>query len=269
MSDVFISYSRKDIAFARILHEALKAKQLDAWIDWQDIPPSADWLAEVYAAIEQADTFVFVVSPDSAGSDVCGKEIAHALKNKKRLVPIVAREVDPKATPKAVADLNWIFFREGRDDFQQAFDTLLHAIQTDLEWVKAHTRLQNRALEWEKKKRDASRLLRGKDLQEAEQGLALAGEKSPQPTDLQRQYVLASRRDANRWQRVTLGASVGALAAITVSLVIAILLGANRPGRLYYAQQGCVGQTGGHDTAGAKGWGGSISSSRGAEMTRP
>lgn len=45
MSDVFISYSRKDIAFARLLHNALQGSELDTWIDWQDIPPSADWLA--------------------------------------------------------------------------------------------------------------------------------------------------------------------------------------------------------------------------------
>ena len=48
MADVFISYSRKDIAFARILHKALKDNAFETWIDWQDIPPSTDWLAEVY-----------------------------------------------------------------------------------------------------------------------------------------------------------------------------------------------------------------------------
>ncbi|MGB3701967.1 MAG: toll/interleukin-1 receptor domain-containing protein, partial [Anaerolineales bacterium] len=61
MSDVFISYSRKDIAFARLLHNALDESELETWIDWQDIPPSADWLAEVYEAIEAADTFIFVI----------------------------------------------------------------------------------------------------------------------------------------------------------------------------------------------------------------
>ena len=44
MSDVFISYSRRDIAFARILHQALQERSLETWIDWQDIPPSVDWL---------------------------------------------------------------------------------------------------------------------------------------------------------------------------------------------------------------------------------
>lgn len=36
MTDVFISYSRKDIAFARLLHQALIVNELEAWIDWQN-----------------------------------------------------------------------------------------------------------------------------------------------------------------------------------------------------------------------------------------
>lgn len=190
---VFISYSRKDIAFARVLNDMLLARGLESWIDWQDIPPSADWMAEVYAAIESADAFVFVVSRTSIDSEICSKEIAHAIKNRKRLIPIVLQDVDPSATPKVIADLNWIFFREGQDDYQQSFDILLQTLHTNLEWVKAHTRLQVRALEWENRQRDESFLLRGQDLQDAQQRLAQVGAGwNPQPSEVQRQYVLAS-----------------------------------------------------------------------------
>ena len=116
MTDVFISYSRKDIAFARILHKALKDNEFETWIDWQDIPPSTDWLAEVYEAIEQADTFIFVISNSSIESEICGLEIAHAAKNKKRLIPIVVNEVEPQKVHPSLAALNWIFFRE-HDEF--------------------------------------------------------------------------------------------------------------------------------------------------------
>jgi hypothetical protein len=110
MPDVFISYSRDDIAFARILHDALKAKDLDTWIDWQDIPPSADWLAEVYRAIEAADTFVFVLSAASIESEIRHKEVAHALNHNKRLIPIVLEDMDPERLPPEVAALNWVSF---------------------------------------------------------------------------------------------------------------------------------------------------------------
>ena len=42
MPQVFISNSRKDKDFARKLADALALRKLDAWVDWQDIPPSAD-----------------------------------------------------------------------------------------------------------------------------------------------------------------------------------------------------------------------------------
>lgn len=220
MTDVFISYSRRDIAFAHVLHDALKAKGLDTWIDWEDIPPSADWLAEVYAAIETTDTFVFVVSQTSIASEICNKEINHAVQNHKRLIPIVVQDVDTQTVPSVISAPNWIFFRQGKDDFQTSFDTLLKAVQTDLEWVKAHTRLQVRALEWEKHGREASYVLRGHDLRDAEQRLVGgSAEKNPQPTDLQRQYVLMCRRDADRRQRITLSGVIAGL-VITAFLVI-------------------------------------------------
>jgi len=89
MAQVYISYSRKDIAFAHILVEALKSSDLETWIDWEDIPPSADWLDEIFRAIEAADTFVYIVSRHSKNSEVRSKEVQHAIANQKRLIPIV------------------------------------------------------------------------------------------------------------------------------------------------------------------------------------
>lgn len=91
MTDVFISYSRKDKAFVQVLNQALIESKYDAWIDWENIPLTADWWAEIEAGIEAADTFIFVISPDSIASQVCGQEIDHAVANNKRLMPIVRR----------------------------------------------------------------------------------------------------------------------------------------------------------------------------------
>jgi WD40 repeat protein len=218
MSDVFISYSRKDIAFARLLHSALKDNGLETWIDWQDIPPSADWLAEVYEAIEGSDSFIFIISPTSVDSEICSLEIAHAAKNNKRLIPIVIGDIDAGIVPPKLAALNWIFFKEGDAAFQQASQDLVTAIQVDQAWVKRHTRLQTRALEWGRSKQEGGYLLRGRELVEAEAWLAQAAEKDPQPTALQTQYILVSRSASTRRQRVTLG-------AVLAGLVLAIALG--------------------------------------------
>jgi hypothetical protein len=68
MDDIFISYSRKDKAFVSRLHEALKARQRGAWMDLEDIPPTAEWRERTKAGIEGARAFVFVLSPDSIRS---------------------------------------------------------------------------------------------------------------------------------------------------------------------------------------------------------
>jgi len=220
MTDVFISYSRKDIAFARLLHQALKENKLETWIDWQDIPPSADWLAEVYEAIEGADAFVFVISETSLNSEICGLEINHAAKHNKRLIPIVIKDVDAGQVPKELAVLNWIFFEEAGEKFAEAMEDLVTAITADQPWIKTHTRFENRALEWEKKERDRGLLLRGGDLTEAETWLAGSAGKDPQPTALQTQYILKSREDATRRQRRTL---LGVGAALVVAIGLGIL----------------------------------------------
>ena len=66
MAEVFISYAREDQGFARDIHAALQKVNRDTWIDWRSIPDSAKWRAEIFAAIEAADNFLFVISPDSA-----------------------------------------------------------------------------------------------------------------------------------------------------------------------------------------------------------
>ena len=215
--EVFISYSRKDKEFVRRLDEELKRRDREAWVDWEGIPPGDTWEKTIYGAIEATHTFIFVLTPDSIASEVCGKEIAHAAANNKRLVPIVHRDVAADRVPKSLGELNWIFCRES-DDFEEATDTLIRALDTDLKWVRAHTRLLTRAIEWDANGRNNSFVLRGEDLRSAERWLAEAGaQKERQPTALQTEYIIASRKAAARRQRITLG-------AVTFGLVVAIVL---------------------------------------------
>jgi hypothetical protein len=69
----------------------------------------------IYGAIEGADTFISVLTPDSVASVPCGHETAHVAANNKRMVPIVAREVNADTVPEAMRKLNWIFYRAGDD----------------------------------------------------------------------------------------------------------------------------------------------------------
>ena len=62
MPAVFISYSRADRDFVHRLHEALASRGYDVWVDWEDIPPSAEWLAEIRSGVLSADGVIYVLS---------------------------------------------------------------------------------------------------------------------------------------------------------------------------------------------------------------
>jgi WD40 repeat protein len=218
LADAFISYSRRDKEFVQRLQEALTEHQRETWLETKDIPPTAEWLQEIYAAIEKSDAFVFVISPDSTMSEICQLELAHAIKHHKRLIPILRREGDQGQAPESLSRLNWLSFRE-ENDFEGSFQTFLTALTTDLDHVRAHTRLLTRAREWEGKGQDRSLLLRGRELKEAEAWLANSGDKDPRPTDLMQQFLLASRQAAIRRRRLLLGsASFALLVAVILAL---------------------------------------------------
>ena len=221
MSHIFISYAREDIDFVRVLHSAFDKISRDVWVDWEGIPPTAEWFNEIRTAIEAADAFVFIISPDSIRSEVCNREISHAIEHNKRLVPILRRKIPAEFVPEVLSKLNWLYFRDS-DDFQTSFQKLVQAIDTDLDWVGKHTRLLVRALEWERNGYDNSFVLHGRDLRNAEAWLASAGEKDPQPTSLQRQYVTRGRKVAIKRRRLTIGALVLGLVVVAVVGTLAL-----------------------------------------------
>ncbi|MGK7877476.1 MAG: toll/interleukin-1 receptor domain-containing protein [Xenococcaceae cyanobacterium] len=218
--DVFISYSRKDKEFVQALRKALQEYNRDTWVDWQNIPLTAEWWKEIEAGIEAADTFVFVISSDSLASEYCGKEINHALKYGKRLVPIVWRDdFDDKQVHPKLSKYNWLFFRES-DDFDSSFQKLIKAIDTDLNYIRFHTHLLVRAREWENKGRTQDFLLRGNNLVEARKWLWQAEkdkEKEPRPKPPLIQYIEESVKTetANKRKRMVFGVvAVAAIASV-------------------------------------------------------
>ena len=222
MAQVFTSYSRKDKDFVRKLSDAFSNQKRDTWIDWKDIPLTAEWQQEILTNIEGAENFLFVISPDSVTSPSCRIEIDHAVANNKRMFPIVRRRVPDDAVPEALGKFQWIDFSDD-DTFEARFATLIAALDTDLAWVKVHTRLLTRAKEWEREGKDKSFLLHGKDLREAEWWVAKSSEKDPKPTTLHSQYILASRQAATMLQRIVIAAVVVAFLVATGLAVYAFI----------------------------------------------
>ena len=246
MSDVFISYSRKNKDFARKITDELRLSGKDSWVDWEGIPLSSpNWWHEITAGIDLADNFVFIMSPDSMMSVVCNMELDYALDLNKRVILVVHEDVDTDVALASLEDftpdeamkerlagdtvmqkaqdnlhrishINWLFFRED-DDFDTAYQQLLTTVETDLDYVKSHTRYLGRAREWHENNRRVDLLLFGDEIALAEQWLAQGDEYfqeaaaraegtkvtvvNPIPDQLHRDYISESRRAEDERQQ--------------------------------------------------------------------
>ncbi len=207
---VFISYSRKDMAFADRLDTALQGRNFEPLIDRTEIYAFEDWWARIQSLIAQADTVIFVLSPDSVGSDVCGKEVAFAASLNKRFAPIVFQRVDDKSVPEALSRLNFIFFDQDAL-FDASFSRLCDALHTNIDWIRKHTEYGEAARRWESDGRPGGLLLRSPVLEEAERWIASRPPGAPAPTETTQTFITESRRGASRRRNVLTGSLAAGL----------------------------------------------------------
>lgn len=213
-NDIFISYSRKDQPSVEKLDAAIRETGIDPWVDWEDIPLTADWWAEIQRGIEGAHTFIFNISPDSVSSEVCAQELEYAVEHNKRIVSLLVRDV--AEAPPLLPQADWIPFRE-TDDFEASFNTLKDILYSNLDWIEPHTRLTVQAVEWQLQDENDSFLLHGEDLKDAKQRLTET-EKEPPLTNLHVQFIATSQQNAIRRQRRI-------LAFVALGLLVATILG--------------------------------------------
>jgi WD40 repeat protein len=220
--DAFISYRRirADTEFVDHLSQALTGRGKQVWVDRAKIEPAADWSQRIALGIGNAKALIFVISPESVESRECLHELDSAVQLHKLIIPVVLREVSrDRRLPEGLTRPNWILFTPGQDA-DQALSDVITALEEDLGWRDAHTRLTVRAKEWTDTGRDRSFLLRGSDLSRAEDWVSQASHHSKTPpTALQTEYIVASRKASVRAQRTWRG-------ALSAGLVVALVLAA-------------------------------------------
>ena len=120
MEKVFISYSRKDIEFARKLAGDLEKAGYDVWWDITDLRGGDDWVSTIPAAIAASKYMVVVLTPNSIESAWVRKEYTQALSLRKKIVPIM---LVPCSVPFALNTINFVNFATG--EYEDNFKTLL------------------------------------------------------------------------------------------------------------------------------------------------
>ena len=197
---VFISYSRDDLKFADQLDAALDACGFECLIDRHGISGGEDWKRRLGNLISEADTVVFVLSPNSARSEICAWEVEEAARLNKRILPVNCRPLEGVSPPPRLQDLNYMFFYEEPkvpvSGFGTGLASLIAALNTDFDWLREHTRYLQRAMEWDKGGRAENRLLSGNDILEAKAWVARRPKGAPEPTALQLDFIRASEEEA-------------------------------------------------------------------------
>lgn len=214
---VFLSYSRKDRERAQSIADVLRERHFGVYKDTDDILPTEEWKGRLEQLIAEADTIVFLMSPHSVASEVCAWEVEYATELNKRIAPIVIDDVEADTIPPLLARLNFIFATE-RDRFQDAVDSLVSALNSDIDWIREHTRLAGLARRWRDNGESARLLLRGQDIADAEQWRDAKPKEAPAVLTLHADFVAASRAAAARRQRLV---AVFSLAGLAVALGLA------------------------------------------------
>ncbi|WP_217578081.1 toll/interleukin-1 receptor domain-containing protein [Mesorhizobium sp. GbtcB19] len=193
---VFLSYSRKDIAFAEQLVSALEAFHYNVLIDRFGIYGAESWRARLEELILEADTVVFLLTPNSSESETCKWEVERASELHKRTVPVLISPLGSSKPPLLLQELNYIrFFPDPAvpgSGWGAGLAQLNIALSVDVNWIREHTRIAGLASRWEKGSRQPDLLVRGSELVSMRHWRSASPPNAPAITSLQSAFLDAS-----------------------------------------------------------------------------
>ncbi len=125
--DLFLSYSRKDLAAMHEVQEALRAAGLSVWTDEGLEPGTQNWKDAIAEAVNQAQAMVVLLSPNSSQSAWVKNEIGFAQTLRKRIFPVLIAGDAATAVPIDLINTQWV---DGRQHVGQVVrQELVPAIQ--------------------------------------------------------------------------------------------------------------------------------------------
>ena len=129
MQRVFISYSRRNKAFAERLARDLSDAGLEVWVDFRQIHAGEKWREEIMRGIERSEIVIVALSPQATDSEWVQLEANTARKQGKFILPVMAKDASAQLVENHplhwLTDLQYIAFE---DRYEQAFPELLRAL---------------------------------------------------------------------------------------------------------------------------------------------
>lgn len=191
MTDVFLGHAEANRDSMRTLRDFLHHRLYTVWTNQTDIQSGAAFAQAIQRGIEEADQFVFLISPQSLKSEYCQQEWRHALALNKRVLCVLVAPVDLAQLPEPIRALQFIDASGSADPWDgEAGQKLLAALGNCRDYHHRHKVLLAAALKWERNDFNPSLLPRGHQLEFFEAWLKVAQRHPTHPAlEIQERYV--------------------------------------------------------------------------------
>lgn len=214
MSEVFVCFAHQEREETQKLRRGLIKAGITVVLPNNSIQresqkgfDASSYIAEIKEQIAHADNFVFVLSPSSVQNSDCLRELRFALTFHKRIIVVLAKEVNTEELPEALRLLSssYIDLTDNRTednftnnlDFEKDLGQLICIIEDNYDYYRNHKRYLTQALKWEEQHQNDAILLRGHNLDKAQtwlfqgktQGNNTANTKLNTPTDLHEKFI--------------------------------------------------------------------------------
>lgn len=97
--DLFVSYSRQDLAIVQPIVSALEKGGLRVWLDVHGIEGATQWAEQIAHGMRRTQAVVLMCSPRAFASEFVGREIALAVEEGKPIIPV---ELEPASAPTSL-----------------------------------------------------------------------------------------------------------------------------------------------------------------------
>ena len=105
MTQIFISYSRKDLTFVKKLANDLRQVGFEVWYDLSGLEAGKNWGREIQAALHNSQVLIVVISPNSLESRWVEREYLFAEKLNLKIIPLLYETCE---MPLWTLDLHYI-----------------------------------------------------------------------------------------------------------------------------------------------------------------
>jgi hypothetical protein len=107
--NIFVSYSRHEVAFVDELVSDLEKQKFNVWLDYRCLVPGTPWLDQIDKGLDESDVTLLVVSKAAVASKNVAVEWQRMLTEKKRVILAIFEAVH---LPPELEKYEWVDFRE-------------------------------------------------------------------------------------------------------------------------------------------------------------